>query len=443
MNTTLNVGLNLNPYKKNQQAGSTQSLPKDNLLSGNKSLTTDTINFSSNKNVIHNNRLSFTGIVPAQKEIDAYLDDYAGYKKIADMNNNVLASFVDPANAREISRIGEKSGKTREQLLGEVSDNMVMAYNQLKDSNVIVVNGIKPAKVDFLDNNKYTQVKNIYLNLLDRPETFKRVAFDAEDHQLETILSEEDIEEHTRDFKHIVNDILPEILNSKTLVLSNSANLKDILSDEVVQGIIIDKLYEEISGNNEEEKSLENLNIAEKKMHTAMHILHDIDSKFNITTVSEVPGRFYDPLAKEGLKPKENYNPKYFNLRQEPKNFYEAKFLNNAAKDIKSYNPETTIIVTPKSAANDIIEKVKTINKDYLFIEDWLYKYSLGDQKAKDEVLEKLNKAADGKFVSEFKSIANELDNYLNNYIQVYDTENPENNSKLTGMMKQFGKVNS
>ncbi|OGI22019.1 MAG: hypothetical protein A2287_11165 [Candidatus Melainabacteria bacterium RIFOXYA12_FULL_32_12] len=443
--TRLNNNLNFSQNKKDYSKFSLKNNFCWDFSLSNKSLTKDTASFSSSKKNIQlqqTNKLSFTGKVPAQPDIKAYLKDYADYMSVADMHNAILDSFVNPTAAREINVFENKHQKDRGQLLNEVSNSVVKKFDKLKNSDLIVIGATEPAKLNFLDAEKYTQVKDIYLNLLDRPETFNRISFDAEDHQLETVLSQDQIEEETKDFKHIVNDILPEILKTKTFILDDQANLNSILSDEVIQGLIIDKLYEEIAGNKADNDEQEYFEAAEEKLHEALHTLSDINNKFNITTVSRVPQHFYDPLGKEAGAPGEYYNNQYLGLRQEPKNFYEAKFLNNAAKGIADYDPDSTIIVTPKSAANDIVEKIKAMNKDYLFIEDWFYKYCLGDRKTKDEILKTLNKSTDNKYKEQFKSIAEELDGYLNNYIQVYDINRPENGKKLTEKVGDFGKIN-
>lgn len=424
--------------------------------------TNDTLSFSGSNTA--NNALTFTGNESIKKDAEKYLKTYESYKTSSglDQDHDLSVTLQTLLDAQKIKY------KSKTQIFEEMRTDEFKYFDKLKASPVIVVEGTKLNDCEFLTKQKYDQIKKIYLNTLNRPETFNRIVFDNKTNQLKRNLSPEEIKEQVETFKHIVNHILPELLESKTFALQDSTNLHKLLSDEVVQAVILDELKEEHEKHHKEgiielkhpeedhhdncsnhehhchalkpeeipdehcsdhhhhvdnkgitikdphesiqhDDHYEHHHTPEEKLGTALEILEKIRDKFDITVVSKVPKHLYDPLGKEKNTPGEYYNEKLSGLRQEPKNYYEAQFLNQAAKNTEGYNPQNTVLVTPKDAAKDIIEKIKFVNKDYLYIEDWLYKYCLGDQPTKNKIIADLTKATEENTSASFKAIAKYL----------------------------------
>ncbi|MEW5822059.1 MAG: hypothetical protein AB1782_17830 [Cyanobacteriota bacterium] len=444
--------------------------------------------------------LAFTGVKATQKDVENYLQDFDKYADTAELHNRILYSYGDPSSMSQVLADAQKrAGKTKDELFTEVKETMFNLFDKLKTSPVVVVEGTKLNDFSFLNKEKYQQIQKIYADILQRPETFSRVRFDTNVNKLVETMTSEDIAHKSEDLNHIINDILPQLLESKTFVTQDPANLQKLLSDEVVQSLILEKLYEEHpedwqdpfaekSDKHDHDKHDHDKHVCnfdghghthdhsktegskhdhdhsktegsehdhdhkhdhhhkpEEKLQLALDLLNKIHEKFDVTMASKVPDHFYDPLSKDKNAlniPNDYYDKKLLGLRQTPRNFYEAKFLKMAAKNVKSFKPNNTVIVTPKGPASDIVEKVKALNKEYLYIEDWLYKYCLGDQKTKDQILQQLNTASDSHNIDEFKKLAKELDTYLNDFVKVYDIKKPENNENLNKAMEDYSKIN-
>lgn len=400
-------------------------------------------------------RVLFTGKKADVEDFKTYLKDLNLYLSLVDVHNRLICSCLDDWSMVKAIKDAEKLiSAPSDNIYNDVKDKMIKQFAKLKASNTVVLEGTDLKTCEVLDEARYENVKNIYLELISRPETFKRLNFDNTQNILKTVLTPEDVNNQAKDLKHIIIDILPQILKAKVLVVDDPANLYKLLSDEVIQHHIIDILEkeskEEISENNKAKLSTAaepnddnepSFSDAQVKINKSLKILENINNKFNITLVSKVPTNFYNILGKKIEVPTNYYDNKIMGLRHEPKNFYETKFLNELAKDSKGYNPKDVVVVVPKDAASDVVEKVKSMNKEYLFLEDWLYIYCMGNQETRNRVLKDLCKVSDKKSYEEIKSLAKELDNYLDNFINIYDLRHPENNDKLTGLMKDFGKI--
>lgn len=446
----------------------------------------DTISFKGvntppQKNGFLAKLIQFTGIKATKKDVENYLTEHENYVTTADLHNRLLYSYGAPLTmSQAIADAQRRTGKNKDEIFTDVKNTMFELYDKLMASPVIVVEGTKLTDFSFLNKEKYTQIKQIYSNILERPETFDRYVFDPDTEKLKEVMTAEDIEHKTADLKHILNDILPELLESKTFVLPDPTDLYKLLSEEVVQSLILEKLYQESPEDYEDpfagelkqkhdhkgecsfkghdhthetktepdhdhDHKHEHHHKPEEKLQNALEMLEKIHNRFDITLASKVPEKFYDPLSKEQHKhntPDNYYDSKLLGIRHKPRNFFEAQFLSEAARQIKGYKPQNTVIVTPKGAAKDIVEKVKALNKDYLYIEDWLYKYCLGDQQTKDKILKDLSTASDSNTIEDFKKLAKELDEYLNNFVKVYDIKKPENNASLNETMKDYSKIN-
>lgn len=464
-------------------------------------LNKDTVSFKELQSggPVRQSNIAFAGLKNLKDSAQAYLDNFDLYKTTTDLHNKILYSYGDPSSmAQALADTSKKTGQTKDQIFDEVKENMFNAFDRLKASPVLVLEDVKLDDSTVLDKKVYEQVKNIYHDVLDRSELFERVVFDSKERKLKENVSEDFIKDKSEDFKHIINDIIPEILESKKIIVQDPANLKRIITDPVIQSLIMDKLDEEApqeklhnpfkmaptcghdhSHNicNHDHDHSEHDHIDEKHDHKAEghdhtkpdhdHDHHDHDhhehqhtpeekldfavlmaerihDKFNINMLSKVPEHFYDPINKDKNAkhtPDDYYDSKNLATRQVPRNFYEAQFLKKVAKDIKGFDENNTIIVTPKTAANDIIEKIKAMNKEYLFLEDWLYKYCLGDKKAKESIIQKLESTMPAESRHEIREIAKDIDKYQENFIKVYDINKPENTAKLTDSIKDFSKI--
>jgi hypothetical protein len=500
--------LNIQPKESNiqrvkqQQQSRRGSLPVEFALY-NKRSEADIVSFKSKQAVINPQPQKlpwFIGKKPDRQEAENYLKEFEHYKETADLHNKLLYSYGDPSSmAQVLADATKRTGQTKDQIFDDVKNTMFGLFDKLTASPVVVVEGTKLTDFEFLGKEKYKQVKEIYNQVLERPGTFNRVKYDNQSGKVETILTSEEINHKTEDLRHIVNDILPEILKEKTLVVQDPADLHKILNDEVVQSLILDKLYAESpedfdelinqfntedtkhshshsedaqaddshnhchlghkhshehkedhesdspDHDHEHDHQVEHHHKPPERLEKAMHVLEDIHNKFDITVLSRVPKKLYDPIGKENKDhhiPDGYYDSKYKGIRKQPRNFYEAKYLREAFKDVKGISQDNIVVVTPKQSARDVVEKVKAMNKDYLYIEDWLYKYCLGNDKDRKDIIDNLVKVSGPEARPQFEAMAKDLEKYLDSYMQVYDIKNPENNTKLNEKIKDYGKLN-
>lgn len=409
----------------------------------------DVISFE-NKSVVakntksskQNSLIAFAGKLIHKKDLEGYSKDYLEYKNLSELQNRILYSYGDPSSmAQVIKDTQARLNKTKDEIFKDIGNKIDTIFDKLKSSPIIYVEGSKVARLQVLNNDRYTKIKDIYLHLLSRPEAFDRVEYDSKDQKLSTILTDKEIDEQSKEFKHILNDILPEVLKSKTIVVDDITDLCKILSDEVVQALVLDKLAEENNNTREPGVKIEEFEIQPEQIavEKALKLLKNINNMFDITIASRVP-KSLSLFGREEKAPEGYYNKSKTRIKEIPKNYYEAQYLKEVASKQKEYDPKNTVIVTPKSCAPDIVDRIKFLNKDYLFIEDWLYKYSLGDQETREKIVKNITAASEKVTEEEVRKITCELDNYINNFIEVYDIKNPENNGKLKELMQDYSK---
>ncbi|MEW5818752.1 MAG: hypothetical protein AB1782_01050 [Cyanobacteriota bacterium] len=388
--------------------------------------------------------INFMGLKVHNKDVENYIELFKDYTNLSDMHNRLLGSYADPSTmAQALNDYLGKRKITKNELMSEVIDNLSNTFERLKAVQVIMVENSKKSGLQIISNGRYEQVRNIYHDLLQRPETFNRYVFNEDKQLLETNSLPELLDKQINDFKHIINAILPKVINSKTLLTDDPSNLQRLLSDDVVRGLVLDELDKENNQNQKPKENNEidyNLTPSELTLESAIKVLEIINKKFDITLMARTAKKFYSPFSSNERVPENYYQNKMLGTRQEPKNFYEAEFLKQTLKDSKGINSKNIIIVTPKNAASDIVEKVKSMNKGYLFIEDWFYKYCLGDNNEREKIITDLIKASNNNQAEEIRSRANDLNNYLENFIRIYDIKKPENNDKLNTAMKDFSK---
>ena len=505
-------------FNNSNLANNTQISPRKFLIGQ------DTVTFSSKQKVekpkqnLFSKLISFTGAGKYKQQAEKYLQDFDFYRNSAELHNRLLYSYGVPMSmAQVVNDMSAKTYETKDQIFTRVQNSMLDTYQAMKTSPVMVVEGTDLNDSTVVDAKTYDAVRQIYSDVLGRLELFDRVQFDSKEQKLKEHNSEEFIQHKLEDFKHIINDLLPEIMKSKKIIMQDPANIHKLLADEVMQGILLDKLVEEapegmedyemmfsdIDGVNRDFVKEPKINhdhehhdndyerqdhhnnhkvhnhdhdgncefhhdhehqtdkakddhdhhdhdhkhhhTPRERLDQALQIAHRIHEKYDINMLSKVPEHFYDPDnedKKAHNTPDDYYDSKTFGLRHQPRNFYEAQFLKTVAKNIKGFKADNTVIVTPKAAAGDIVQKIKAMNKEYLYIEDWLYKYCLGDEKTKQDVIKHLDATASPEAQKEIKALAKDLDDYINNFINVYDIKKPENTQKLNDVMKDYSKIN-
>jgi hypothetical protein len=415
----------------------------------------DQITFNANQNKSTSKVVS----LPAGKgqisssQLNAYQEKFDHYIKMADLHNMVLYSFADTLRTAQALQDAQVNlNQTKEELYQGIRDEMFTAFGTLQDSPVIVVEGTDGKDFSTLDKKTYQHIKTIYLDILNRPEIIENVEFDTKKQKLLEGHEKTEIKEHIADLKHIMTDILPEILQTKKIAMQDPSDLQKLFEDEVIGSLILEKLHQEYPGEEYDpfdqkfldEKGLDYKPIPEQKFDNALEIIKAISNKFEITLVSKVPERFYDPLGNEQKRvhsPDNYYEKKLLGLRHKPKNFYEAAYLKNKIEKMSGVSPASVVVVTPRHAASTVVEKVKAMNKDYLFIEDWLYNYCLGDHKEKQKILNDIQKTTEGNTPLNLKELASDLDNYVGNFVKIYDISDSKNNPRLNDAMNEFGKV--